>query len=135
MNGMRVAALALGLVAVGVPRAVQAQAPQAKTVITVDENLAKKGKSLFTNRGCNGCHTIGKGQLAGPDLALALDRRDLEWLKKWLSDTNNMLDNDPIAQEMLKEYKNVRMPDMKLKPDEVDGLLHFIAQEKAKQKK
>lgn len=43
--------------------------------------------------------------------------------------------SDPTAQELLKEYKGVKMPNLKLKDDEVEALLHFMAAESAKGKK
>jgi protein SCO1/2 len=100
-----------------------------------DEAAVKKGKNLFQARGCFGCHTVGKGKLAGPDLAGVTDKRDSEWLKKWLKAPDEMMGSDPTAQELLKEYKNVKMPNLKLKDDEVESLMHYLAAESAKQKK
>src|ERR671918_730371 len=53
--------------------------------MAVDENLAKRGKSLFTSRGCNACHAFGK-KLAGPDLVGATERRDATWMRRWLKE-------------------------------------------------
>jgi cytochrome c2 len=100
-----------------------------------DEAAVKKGKSLFTARGCFGCHTVGKGKLAGPDLAGITERREADWLRKWLKTPDEMLASDPAAQEMLKEYKGVKMPNMKLKDDEIESLLHYMAAETVRTKK
>ncbi len=134
-RSLRVAVFGFVIVAFATPVALHAQDEAAKAAFTVDGNLAKKGKPLWTSRGCTGCHTIGKGVLAGPDLGDVTARRDLDWLKRWLKDTDAMLDSDPIAQEMLKQFKNTRMPNLKLKDEEVDALIHFIAQESEKKKK
>ena len=123
----------IGLIAAAalVPAAkVAAQAP-----ITVDDAQVKKGKALWGSKACNGCHTIGRGKMAGPDLAHVTDRRSVEWLTKWLTNTTEMLASDPVAQEMLKEYNGVKMPDMKLKEPEATALLHFIVKESEKVKK
>jgi cbb3-type cytochrome oxidase cytochrome c subunit len=101
----------------------------------VDEALAKKGKSLFTARACTGCHTIGKGKMAGPDLAHVTDRRSLEWLKSWLKDPTPMFESDETAKALLKEYNNMKMPNMKLSEEEGMALLHHIANESRKVKK
>jgi nitrite reductase (NO-forming) len=125
----------IGLIAAAafIPAAkVAAQAPSG---ITVDEAQVKKGKALWGSKACNGCHTIGRGKMAGPDLAHVTDRRSVEWLTKWLTNTTEMLASDPIAQEMLKEYNGVKMPDMKLKEPEATALLHFIVKESEKVKK
>lgn len=100
--------------------------------VTVDANLAKKGKSLFNSRGCMTCHSIGKGRLAGPDLAGVVERRDLDWLKRWLKDTQGMLESDTLAQRLLAESKGVKMPTVKLADREIDALIHYMAQESAK---
>lgn len=100
---------------------------------TVDAALAKKGKTLFSNRGCNACHTFGK-KLAGPDLVGATERRDREWLRRWLLHTDEMLQSDSIAQALLAEYQNVKMPNLHLSEAEVDALLNYIQQETDKKK-
>jgi len=105
----------------------QAQDMKASGSYGSDEAAAKKGRGLFNARGCMGCHTVGKGKLAGPDLAGVTERRETDWLKKWLKNPDELLATDPAAQEMLKEYKGVKMPNMKLKDDEIEALLHYMA--------
>jgi hypothetical protein len=80
-----------------------------------------------------GCHTIGKGRSAGPDLAHLTARRDVAWVQKWLMDTTGMLESDPIGKELLAEYK-MKMPDFKLKQAEADALINHIAKESSKVK-
>jgi cytochrome c2 len=101
---------------------------------TVDATLAKLGKSVWSNKGCVTCHSIGQGVRAGPDLLGVTDRRDHGWLKKWLQDPATMLQSDSIAQAMLAEAKGVKMPNVKLTEREIDGLIHYMAQESAKKK-
>jgi protein SCO1/2 len=124
ISKLALAALVGGLMAWG--SVAQAQG------VTVDANLAKKGKSIFVNRGCSTCHSIGKGVLAGPDLAGVTTRRDLAWLKSWLKDPAAMLASDSIAQAMLAEAKGVKMPNVKLQDQEIEALIHYMAQESAK---
>jgi protein SCO1/2 len=100
----------------------------------VDANLAKRGKALFANRGCGGCHTFGK-KLAGPDLVGTTERRDKEWLRNWLKNPDQMLMSDSIAKGMLAEFQNVKMPNMKLTDADVDALVHYMQQESDKKKK
>jgi protein SCO1 len=114
-------------IAVAAPAAAQGS-------MSVDKSLAKRGKTLFTNRGCNACHTFGK-KLAGPDLVGATERRDHDWLRRWLKNTDEMLQTDSVAQAMLVEYQNVKMPNLKLSDAEVDALLNYIQEETEKKKK
>jgi protein SCO1/2 len=111
-----------------------APAAAAQGSMSVDKNLAKRGKTLFSNRGCNACHTFGK-KLAGPDLVGATERRDSVWMRRWLKNTDEMLESDSIAQAMLVEYQNVKMPNLKLSDAEVDALIHYMQEETYKKKK
>jgi mono/diheme cytochrome c family protein len=113
----------------------QAQEVKASGNFGSDEAAVKKGKSLFQARGCFACHTVGKGKLAGPDLAGVTERREAGWLRKWLKTPDELLATDPIAQEMMKEYNNQKMPNLKLKDEEVEALLHYLAAESQKVKK
>jgi mono/diheme cytochrome c family protein len=101
--------------------------------MSVDPALAKKGKSLFASRGCATCHAFGK-KLAGPDLAGVMQRRDHDWLRRWLLNTTEMIASDSIAMAMVIEYKNTKMPNMKLQTADVDALFHYFQQETEKAK-
>jgi cbb3-type cytochrome oxidase cytochrome c subunit len=105
------------------------------SALTVDPALAKKGRSMFANKGCNGCHSIGGGKRAGPDLAGVSERRDPEWLRRFLKDPAPMFESDSLAKALLAEHKNVKMPNMKLSDGDIDALLHYIAEETTKKKK
>jgi protein SCO1/2 len=118
----RVTLAAFAALALSVPGVATAQG------MTVDASLAKKGKTLFTNRGCNACHAFGK-RLAGPDLVGAVARRDGAWMRRWLKSTDEMLASDSIAQALLAEFQNVKMPNLKLSDDEVEALIHYMQQE------
>jgi nitrite reductase (NO-forming) len=122
-----------GLLAFGtfMPKAAHAQEPAA---FVIDEAAAKKGKALFQARACSGCHTIGKGKMAGPDLAHVTNRRSIEWLKTWLKDPPAMMETDSTAKALLKQYNNMKMPNMKLTEEESMALLSHIAKESLKVK-
>lgn len=96
--------------------------------LTVDKDLAKKGKDLYKKKGCNACHVLGK-KSAGPDLIGLMERRDHDWVRRWLKETDTMLENDSIAQAMFVEYKKVKMPNLKLADADVEALLHYIQDE------
>ena len=113
--------------------ALQAQSGQAdKSSFTVDADRAKAGAGVWTAKGCAACHTIGKGATLGPDLAGVLERRERSWLERWLKEPDAMLQSDSTAKAMLAEYNNIPMPNLSLKDEEVEALLHYLAQESAK---
>lgn len=118
----------LALVPVGASAQQKASddAPSVNPDFRVDDALAAMGRSLFVRKDCQGCHTIGRGRAAGPDLSGVVERRTIEWLKQFMKETSRMLDSDPIAQAMLREHRNFRMPDLRLTDGDIDALIHYI---------
>ncbi len=87
---------------------------------------ADEGEEIFQT-GCAVCHTIGEGDLVGPDLEGVTTRRDRDWLTRWISAPDVMLDQgDPIATELLEKYNNVPMPNLGLSEAEVASLIAFL---------
>lgn len=84
------------------------------------------GKVLFQEK-CTACHTIGQGDLVGPDLKGVTVRRDREWLVRWLRAPDRMLtEGDPIATALLRQYKNLPMPNQGLTEEQVAALMAFL---------
>lgn len=87
---------------------------------------ASDGEALFKGK-CAACHTIGGGDLVGPDLQGVTDRRDQAWLKQWILAPDQVLaSGDPIATELFNKYNKIPMPNLALTPDEVDVLIAYI---------
>jgi len=92
---------------------------------------AMAGLSVWRDKSCYTCHGFGR-VLAGPDLAGVMERRDHDWLRKWLKETSTMLESDPQAVAMLKDWKGVKMPNMKLNDRQIEALFAYFAQETAR---
>jgi mono/diheme cytochrome c family protein len=92
----------------------------------LDEQKAEVGHDLWGARGCMGCHSIGHGRLAGPDLFGVTERRTIDWLKSFLKDTDAMLQTDPIAQALLQEFGGARMPNIKMTDQEIEAIIHYM---------
>jgi len=125
---IRISKLGLCSLIVG---ALALSASLAQAQMNVDPALAKRGKSLFANKGCTACHTIGKtgkNTAAGPDLAGVTERRSHDWLKRWLKNPTEMIGSDSIADAMVADAKNVKMPNMKLSDSEIDALMNYLAE-------
>ena len=76
---------------------------------------------------CAACHNIGEGNKIGPDLLGVDQRRELPWLKKWLTSPGAMLDaKDPTALELLGQFNNIRMAEQNLTPEQIDALIAFF---------
>ena len=81
---------------------------------------------MFRTR-CAACHTVGKGDSVGPDLAGLTTRREKAWVARYLREPDKMLaEKDPVATALFEKYKNVRMPNLALSPDEIAALLGQI---------
>jgi protein SCO1/2 len=84
------------------------------------------GEYLFRSR-CATCHTVGKGDGIGPDLANVTKRRDRSWVGRYIIEPDKMLEErDGVAVELFAKYKNVRMPNLSLGAGDVAILLSHI---------
>lgn len=89
---------------------------------------AKAGAQLFQQKGCTACHTIGKGDLVGPDLKGVTERRPNDWLEKWIAAPDKVIaSKDEYAVNLLHKYHDVQMPTLALSTSEVDNILAFLA--------
>ena len=100
--------------------------------VSNDPATIKKGKALWSTKGCMGCHTIGKGKAAGPDLMGVLDRRSLDWVQRWLHDPPAMQESDSTARALLAQFNNTKMPNLQLGDEEVTALIAYIADQGSK---
>ena len=77
---------------------------------------------------CSNCHTIGGGDKIGPDLSVAFDARDPEWLAEYSLRPDAVRQrNDPIAKMLADKYPQVRMPNLGLTPTEVQAIMKYVA--------
>jgi mono/diheme cytochrome c family protein len=87
---------------------------------------AEQGEIVF-NEKCAGCHTVGGGDLAGPDLAGVAEIRERDWLERWLAEPDVMLaEGDPIATDLLERYSGIPMPNQNLSQMEIEALLAYM---------
>jgi mono/diheme cytochrome c family protein len=104
----------------------QAAAPQAPTPSgPIDAQLAQHGESVFRAKGCNGCHTIGRGRLTGPDLAGVTERREYGWVLAMITKPDSMIKSDPTARQLFSEYMTP-MLNMNITPDEARAIYEYL---------
>lgn len=86
-----------------------------------------EGETLF-KLNCSLCHTIGQGKLIGPDLTNISDRRDLEWIKKFIRSSQSLVQSgDPVAQSLFNEFNQMLMPDQQtLTMEQINAILDYI---------
>lgn len=88
--------------------------------------IPEEGQVLFRNR-CAACHTLGKGDLLGPDLLGVTARRERAWLFRFIAAPDQMrASKDPIAIELFAKYNKVSMPNVGLTSTEVADLISYL---------
>jgi mono/diheme cytochrome c family protein len=65
----------------------------------------------YFRQNCMSCHTIGGGRLTGPDLKNISQRKDRDWLVKFIINPRAVIDaGDPYALELMQQARNAVMP-------------------------
>lgn len=83
------------------------------------------GKTIFAQK-CAGCHTIGGGKLAGPDLQGLSDRREADWVKRFILAPDEVIaSGDPIAKQLVDEY-GTQMPNLGVTAAQIGPLMTFL---------
>src|SRR5262245_46506276 len=78
-------------------------------------------------KACAGCHTIGRGDRVGPDLAGLSERRQADWLVRFIANPGQVRgQKDAIALALAAKYPVVRMPAMGISESEASELLAYI---------
>lgn len=89
----------------------------------INLSQVNSGKNIF-NKQCIVCHRID-AESVGPPLRNIIKRRSPEWIMNMILNPVQMLDEDPIAQGLLKEYGSP-MLDLDLSKDEARDILEYF---------
>lgn len=88
-------------------------------------SAAEEGEKLFQAK-CASCHSIGSGDMAGPDLAGISEKRTEPWLRDVIQEPDELIGSgDPIMAELLEKYP-MEMPALGLSDDQTDSLLLYM---------
>jgi len=91
---------------------------------------AKKGKGLF-NTNCAACHKLDK-KATGPALRGVTERREKEWLYKWIKNSKSLIDSgDADAKAIFDEFKIPMTPFPQLSDEDIDAILAYTSMPKA----
>jgi len=84
------------------------------------------GQAMF-KKICAPCHTIGVGDRVGPDLRGVSERRQHEWLTRFIRTPDKVLaEKDPIALTLAAKFPGARMPNLKLSESDAADLISYI---------
>jgi hypothetical protein len=89
----------------------------------VNLEIATAGKKLFEAK-CSACHKMNE-RLAAPALKGVTTRRAPEWIMNMILNPDEMIDKDPIAQELLGEYL-IKMTFQNVTQDETRSVLEYF---------
>jgi mono/diheme cytochrome c family protein len=87
---------------------------------------AQQGEAVF-QKNCSSCHTLGGGDTVGPDLNGVTERRDPDFVKRFVADPAAILaEGDPEVKAMVDEFNGLQMPDLGLSDADVDAVVAFL---------
>lgn len=73
-------------------------------------SAAGQEPAAFFKQNCTSCHWIGGGRLVGPDLKNVLQRKERDWLVRFILDPKAMINSgDPYVLKLKAEAKGVEM--------------------------
>lgn len=86
---------------------------------------ADQGKDLF-DKECAGCHSIGGGDGAGPDLKGIVEKRPADWLVKVIVEPDKLTAaKDPVQAELVRKYGS-EMPNMGISQDDAKKIIAYL---------
>ncbi len=86
------------------------------------------GSGIFATN-CAACHTIGQGQLVGPDLKGVSDKYEKPWIARFIRESQTMVaEGDEKAVAVFNAFSMIPMPSTPLSDEQIDALLDHIAQ-------
>ena len=84
------------------------------------------GQQIFESK-CTGCHSIGGGDLVGPDLKDVASRRSLGWLAAFIANPQQLVDSgDKDAVQLVKDFNGVMMPAAGLSDAEIQAVIQYL---------
>lgn len=91
------------------------------------QGAATDGETTFKSI-CAACHSIGRGRVVGPDLAGVTERRNHDWLLKFVKSSQSVVKSgDKTADSLFQAYNKTIMPDQPtLDDNKIKDVLAYI---------
>ncbi|MGN6616170.1 MAG: c-type cytochrome [Ilyomonas sp.] len=90
----------------------------------LDQKMIAQGKAVYDLK-CASCHKLSDEKLVGPGWKGVTDRRQPEWIMNFVTNTEEMLQKDTAAQNMM-EICLVQMPNQNLSDADARSVLEFM---------
>lgn len=90
----------------------------------IDQAMAAEGQKVYDQM-CLACHRIGK-KFIGPPPNGILERRTPEWVMNMILNPQEMVQKDPLANDLLKEFNGSPMSNQGLTEDQARAILEYF---------
>ncbi len=90
----------------------------------IDQALATNGKEVYDQM-CLACHRIDK-KFIGPPPNGVLERRTPEWVMNMILNPQEMVQQDPLAKDLLQEFNGSPMSNQGLTEDQARAILEYF---------
>ena len=97
----------------------------------LDEKMIAEGKTVYEVK-CASCHKLSDERLVGPGWKGVTDRRTPEWIMNFVTNTDEMLQKDTAALNML-EICLVKMPNQNLSEADARATLELMRKNDGKE--
>jgi nitrate reductase gamma subunit len=98
------------------------------SLFTINTASAESGDVIF-KQNCAACHKLSSKHTVAPGLAGLADRREKEWLMKWIKNSNDLIDvGDEYALQLVKDNNGINgmVPYSQFSDDEISGVIDYI---------
>ena len=90
----------------------------------IDQAMAAKGKEVYEQM-CLACHRVGK-KFIGPAPNGVLDRRTPEWVMNMILNPQEMVQQDPLAKDLLQEFNGSHMSNQGLTEEQARAIVEYF---------
>lgn len=90
----------------------------------IDQAMAANGEEIF-NKMCTACHRPDK-KFIGPAPMKIMERRTPAWIMNMILNPEGMVQNDPLAKELLIEFNGSPMANQNLSQEEARAVLEYF---------
>ncbi len=90
----------------------------------INQSLAQQGEQLFKTK-CAACHKASK-KFIGPPMVGIYKKRSPEWVMNIIMNPDEMLEKDPVAIALLKEYNNTKMINQNIPEEEARAMAEWF---------
>ena len=97
----------------------------------LDDKMVAAGQNVYGVK-CASCHKTTQEKLVGPGWKGVTDRRTPEWIMNFVTNTEEMIEKDTAAKNML-EVCLVKMPNQSLTEEDARSVLEFMRKNDGKQ--